>query len=322
MDDLDIYGDEYLYEPSAEIQIVPDGVAQTPLDAPAGTAPAPVVTGFGGVAAPVKRTAESGPRSATASGPAPPEVRAPARRAANADDDILAGYGEVQPEPMDVEPVPAPAAPRAAAAPRDPSQPQYDSHVQPNPHAQQQVFEIEPHATSALLIDDLSWWTSDRDIAQIAALVTQDPTCVRDVVFSEHKINGKSRGSAWVTLTSVENAAKTKFQFESIEIDGRIPTVRYTDPVNNPFRVLPKDAYGRPPFGGNGAPGGYQRPMGGPGLPPAPHRGGVGGGGPGGFQNRGYQQQPPHGGNYGGGRPPMHGGPGGYHQRPPQGGYY
>ena len=51
----------------------------------------------------------------------------------------------------------------------------------------------DPDATSALLISDLFWWETDDDIrGWIAAAGSEDE--LKDVTFSEHKVNGKSKG--------------------------------------------------------------------------------------------------------------------------------
>lgn len=51
----------------------------------------------------------------------------------------------------------------------------------------------DPDAMSALLISDLFWWTTDDDIRGFV----RDAQCedeLKDVTFSEHKVNGKSKG--------------------------------------------------------------------------------------------------------------------------------
>lgn len=51
----------------------------------------------------------------------------------------------------------------------------------------------DPDATTALLISDLYWWTTDDDIrGWINAAGCEDE--LKDVTFSEHKVNGKSKG--------------------------------------------------------------------------------------------------------------------------------
>lgn len=55
----------------------------------------------------------------------------------------------------------------------------------------------DPDATTALLISDLFWWTTDDDIrGWINEAGCEDE--LKDVTFSEHKVNGKSKG--WVYL--------------------------------------------------------------------------------------------------------------------------
>lgn len=51
----------------------------------------------------------------------------------------------------------------------------------------------DPDATSALLISDLFWWETDDDIrGWIASAGSEEE--LKDVTFSEHKVNGKSKG--------------------------------------------------------------------------------------------------------------------------------
>ena len=52
---------------------------------------------------------------------------------------------------------------------------------------------VDPDATPALLISELHWWTTDDDIRGW----TREAGCedeLKDVTFSEHKVNGKSKG--------------------------------------------------------------------------------------------------------------------------------
>ncbi len=52
---------------------------------------------------------------------------------------------------------------------------------------------IDPGATTALLISDLHWWNTDDDVrGWINQAQVEDE--LKDITFSEHKVNGKSKG--------------------------------------------------------------------------------------------------------------------------------
>jgi hypothetical protein len=52
---------------------------------------------------------------------------------------------------------------------------------------------IDPGATNCLMISDLNWWITDDDIRHWV----REANCeeeLKDITFSEHKVNGKSKG--------------------------------------------------------------------------------------------------------------------------------
>lgn len=52
---------------------------------------------------------------------------------------------------------------------------------------------IDPGATTALLISDLHWWNTDDDVrGWVNQAHCEDE--LKDITFSEHKVNGKSKG--------------------------------------------------------------------------------------------------------------------------------
>ncbi|KAI2610463.1 hypothetical protein GGR54DRAFT_643495 [Hypoxylon sp. NC1633] len=108
---------------------------------------------------------------------------------------------------------------------------------------------IDPGATSALLLSELQWWTTDDHIRNWIRLASSEDE-LKDITFSEHKVNGKSKGQAYVEFSSQQAATATKRQVErgaseSTQLTGKKVTIIYTSPTTNPFKTLPKDAPAR-----------------------------------------------------------------------------
>ncbi|KAJ5613738.1 hypothetical protein N7528_007392 [Penicillium herquei] len=114
----------------------------------------------------------------------------------------------------------------------------------------------DPDATTALLISDLTWWTTDDDIRGWVNQANSEDE-LKDVTFSEHKVNGKSKGQAFVEFTTTKSATATKNTIESLSASGRKYSVNYTNPHVNPFRTLPKDAPMRKENNRGGMTGGF-----------------------------------------------------------------
>ncbi|KHN98673.1 RRM domain protein [Metarhizium album ARSEF 1941] len=170
----------------------------------------------------------------------------------------------------------------------------HDEHAQPQTHQQgtkrkseEDERPVDPAATSALMISELSWWTTDDDIRGWLRKADGEAE-IKELTFSEHKVNGKSKGQAYIEFQSRQAATLAKRCIDQLANDGGqtwqkklLPT--YWNPGVNPFKTLPKDAPAR---------GVKEQPRA---SPPGPYneRGNFSGGfrGRGGFGNRGNMNQ-------------------------------
>ncbi|KAL0937952.1 RRM domain-containing protein [Colletotrichum truncatum] len=117
---------------------------------------------------------------------------------------------------------------------------------------------VDPGATTAIMISDLNWWNTDDDIRGWC----REAHCedeLKDITFSEHKVNGKSKGQVYVEFASQQAATAAKHAIESTDGAQGVPkkhNVTYSNPNVNPFRTLPKDAPNRAGKDQNSRPGG------------------------------------------------------------------
>ncbi|KAI0475782.1 hypothetical protein GGR56DRAFT_665724 [Xylariaceae sp. FL0804] len=107
---------------------------------------------------------------------------------------------------------------------------------------------VDPGALKDLLISDMNWWVTDDEIrGWVRQAACEDE--LKDITFSEHKVNGKSKGQAFLQFTSPQAATAVKHQVDRAGPEANQPGskklhVIYSNP-HNPFRTLPKDAPAR-----------------------------------------------------------------------------
>ncbi|KAJ4386887.1 hypothetical protein N0V93_009786 [Gnomoniopsis smithogilvyi] len=122
---------------------------------------------------------------------------------------------------------------------------------------------VDQLATNAVLLSDMQWWDNEDDIRGWARAGNCEEE-LKDITFSEHKVNGKSKGQAYVEFTSPQASTAFKRYIESLQSgegtsQQRRPSVSFHVTTTNPFKTLPKDApqrQGRDSQGRGGTPAG------------------------------------------------------------------
>ncbi|GAA6011814.1 hypothetical protein JCM11491_000759 [Sporobolomyces phaffii] len=100
---------------------------------------------------------------------------------------------------------------------------------------------------TAIFVSDMHWWTSDQHLVELCHLAGAGNVKVKDVSFSEHKVNGKSKGVAYIETGSVEGAALVKRYVDSNEYQQKRMTCTLVIGSNlgSPFRTLPREPHQR-----------------------------------------------------------------------------
>ncbi|KAH8802788.1 hypothetical protein F5884DRAFT_484496 [Xylogone sp. PMI_703] len=107
---------------------------------------------------------------------------------------------------------------------------------------------VDPGATTALLISELHWWNTDDDIRGWINQARVEDELI-DISFSEHKVNGKSKGQAYIEFSSQQAATAAKHKIDTFGEGQKYVkkhVVTYSNPNVNPFRTVPKDLPQRP----------------------------------------------------------------------------
>lgn len=128
----------------------------------------------------------------------------------------------------------------------DSSAPQQGTKRKPEDDGHPSTSDVEAQATTAVMISDLNWWITDDDVrGWLRAATAEDQ--VKNLTFSEHKVNGKSKGQVYVEFSSRTASAASKHHVETIDAGPaqKRMTVTYWNPNINPFKTLPKDAPAR-----------------------------------------------------------------------------
>ncbi|GAM87037.1 hypothetical protein ANO11243_050580 [Dothideomycetidae sp. 11243] len=112
---------------------------------------------------------------------------------------------------------------------------------------------VDSDATCALKLMEMQWWTTEDDVR---GWINQSGVEgeLREITFNEHKINGKSKGEAFVEFVSPQAATATKNQMQELFGDqpaAKRVAVSFVPAETNPYKSHVKDAASRTRDTGN-----------------------------------------------------------------------
>lgn len=118
------------------------------------------------------------------------------------------------------------------------------SSKQPSNMSTVHLKGVTSTATSAIYVGELSWWTTEDDLRTHLSSKSLEKN-IREITFFEHKVNGKSRGIAYVLFNDIESSKEAKEIFQSAQFSDKACVVYFAPPSSNPFRTLPKEPAAR-----------------------------------------------------------------------------
>ncbi|KAI6831197.1 hypothetical protein KC342_g8000, partial [Hortaea werneckii] len=157
-------------------------------------------------------------------------------------------------------------------AEEDESDTKHDPNTTEEQHLNEEYVDnrpVDPGAMPALRLADLHWWTTEEDLRYFCAQA-QAENELYELSFGEHKINGKSKGEAYLGFDTPQAATAVKREIEKAASEGiegvaapggaaakKVPFTVYFTPVGNPYKTgagagNKKDAYNAPPPGARG----------------------------------------------------------------------
>lgn len=94
---------------------------------------------------------------------------------------------------------------------------------------------IDAGATNALMLSDLHWWTTEDDIRGWANEADAEDE-LKDITFSEHKVNGKSKGSVTLDTMYIFSRLTSTGKHLSNSVRPRLP--RQPSEELSPYQVV------------------------------------------------------------------------------------